>query len=180
MFSRPMLFVSVLAAAIGLPLGAVLLLGQSPAGSGVLVTDLRCEYLSDPLGIDVQKPRLSWMLNAAAGIRGQRAYRVLVAGSPALLQKDQGDLWDTGRVDGSDSIHVVYAGKALSSGQRVYWKVFLIRKDDIMAFAAIPSTSIRLPPLPTPGAPFSLTIASNCAGCVFSPSNLTKHSTSTT
>jgi hypothetical protein len=26
------------------------------------VTDLRCEYLKAPLGIDVEKPRLSWKL----------------------------------------------------------------------------------------------------------------------
>jgi alpha-L-rhamnosidase len=26
------------------------------------VTNLRCEYLEDPLGIDVAKPRLSWKL----------------------------------------------------------------------------------------------------------------------
>ena len=26
------------------------------------VTKLRCEYLGDPIGIDVVKPRLSWVL----------------------------------------------------------------------------------------------------------------------
>ena len=30
----------------------------------VTVTDLRCEYLTDPLGIDVPQPRLSWKLAA--------------------------------------------------------------------------------------------------------------------
>ena len=80
-------------------------------------------YLTNPLGIDVQKPRLSWTLNPAAGIRGQQAYRLLVATSPAALQKNQGDLWDSGRVASSQNTWVEYAGKALVSGQRAYWKV---------------------------------------------------------
>jgi alpha-L-rhamnosidase len=91
---------------------------MSPAVQG-----LRCEYLANPLGIDVAKPRLSWTLNAAAGIRSQQAYRVLVASSPATLQKDQGDLWDSGRVTSSQNTWVEYGGKPPVSGQRAYWKV---------------------------------------------------------
>ena len=53
----------------------------------------------------------------------QQAYRLLVATSPAALQKDQGDLWDSGRVASSQNTWVEYAGKALVSGQRAYWKV---------------------------------------------------------
>ena len=32
---------------------------------GPPVRALRCEYLTNPLGIDVQKPRLGWTLDAA-------------------------------------------------------------------------------------------------------------------
>jgi alpha-L-rhamnosidase len=35
----------------------------------VQITNLRCEYLSDPLGIDVAQPRLSWVLQSRQ--RGQ-------------------------------------------------------------------------------------------------------------
>jgi alpha-L-rhamnosidase len=84
---------------------------------------LRCEYLENPLGIDVEKPRLTWVL--AAGPRGRRqsAYRVLVAGSPETLQKDSGDLWDSGRISSSQSTFVVYEGRPPASGARCYWKV---------------------------------------------------------
>jgi Alpha-L-rhamnosidase N-terminal domain/Bacterial alpha-L-rhamnosidase concanavalin-like domain len=87
------------------------------------VQGLRCEYLSNPLGIDVLKPRLSWMVTPTPGARGQSAYRVLVASSPAILQKDQGDLWDSGRVASAQSTWVEYGGKELDSGRRAYWKV---------------------------------------------------------
>jgi alpha-L-rhamnosidase len=84
---------------------------------------LRCEYLKNPLGIDVEQPRLSWLI--AAGPRGQRqtAYQVLVASTPENLQRDQGDLWDSGKVESNQSVFVAYAGRPLVSGARCYWKV---------------------------------------------------------
>ena len=83
---------------IALPSGAALLFGGASERTDFSVQGLRCEYLSNPLGIDVQKPRLSWLLSPAANVRGQSAYRVLVASAPEILQKDRGDLWDSGRV----------------------------------------------------------------------------------
>jgi len=91
---------------------------------------LRCEYRVDPLGIDQQQPRLSWIV--AAGQRGQRqtAYQILVAGSQQSLQQDRGDLWDTGKVPGDETIGTAYGGKPLTSHQRCFWKVKVWDKDD--------------------------------------------------
>jgi alpha-L-rhamnosidase len=103
--------------------------GAAYAGSGqasVRPTDLRCEYLANPLGLDVPQPRLSWKLVAVdPGARGQRqtVYQVLVASTKALLDQEKGDLWDTGTVASNQSMHVVYAGKALASGMECFWKV---------------------------------------------------------
>lgn len=112
-----------LLALAALPFVAAALLANSPRSEGFGVHGLRCEYLSNPLGIDVLKPRLSWVLNPASGVRGQDAYRVLAASSPALLDKDQGDLWDSGRVASGETSWIEYGGKPLVSGQQVYWKV---------------------------------------------------------
>ncbi len=92
------------------------------------VANLRCEYLIDPLGIDVAKPSLSWKIEVGgqkSEDRGQRqtAYQVLVASSEELLKKETGDLWDSGKVDSEQSVHVEYAGKALTSRMRCFWKV---------------------------------------------------------
>lgn len=107
-----------------LALSACIVVGSGAAEEPAISAEgLRCEYLSNPLGIDVVKPRLSWTLNPASNVRGQSAYRVLVASSPVLLQNDQGDLWDSGRVVSEESTWIDYGGKNLSSGQRVYWKV---------------------------------------------------------
>lgn len=87
------------------------------------VAELRCEYRRDPAGIDVVRPRLSWILNSAKRGERQTAYQVLVASSPERLTAHQGDLWDSGRVASDSTIQVEYAGKALASRQRCYWSV---------------------------------------------------------
>jgi alpha-L-rhamnosidase len=84
---------------------------------------LRCEYLVNPLGIDVPRPRLSWELVSDRRADRQTAYQLLAAGSEAALAADRGDLWDTGRVASDQSLHLVYAGRSVSSGERVHWKV---------------------------------------------------------
>jgi len=93
--------------------------GESP--TSVSLTYLRCEYKVDPLGIDVRQPRLSWQLTADGRGVVQAAYHVRVAESEAGLAASP--IWDTGRVDSDQSIHVVYEGPALASARRYYWQV---------------------------------------------------------
>ena len=87
---------------------------------------LRCEYRTNPLGIDVAEPRLSWRAAAldpgARGLR-QSAYRILVASREADLNAAKGDLWDSGKVGSDESAHIVYRGKPLGSGARAFWRV---------------------------------------------------------
>jgi len=89
----------------------------------VTVGELRCEYLRDPLGLDVVKPRFSWILQSNQRNEVQKAYRVIVASSPGLLAKDQGDLWDSGKVLSDESAQVEYGGRSLTSRQSCWWKV---------------------------------------------------------
>ncbi|HOX57361.1 MAG TPA: family 78 glycoside hydrolase catalytic domain [Candidatus Paceibacterota bacterium] len=94
--------------------------------SAVVVGQLRCEYLEDPLGIDVMQPRLSWLLSADHRTergQAQSGYQVLVANSARELKAGGGDLWDSGKVASDKSIQVRYAGKPLISGQECFWKV---------------------------------------------------------
>ena len=101
------------------------------AESTVKLQNLRCEYLVDPLGIDRTEPRLSWNLVSQERGQLQTAYQVLVAASPELLARDQGDLWDSGKVTSDRSIQVEYAGKALASQTRCYWKVRVWDRDGV-------------------------------------------------
>ncbi len=101
----------------------------APHAAGV--ASLRCEYLADPLGIDVVKPRLSWVTADPTALRSpetsrglkQAAYQILVAATPELLANGQGDRWDSGKVESARSIHVEYAGMPLESRMACHWKV---------------------------------------------------------
>ncbi len=103
---------------------SLLLLTPFLPAQSVRPVQLKCEYQSAPLGLEVRKPRFSWALEAG-GRRGaaQGAYRILVASSLEALAKDQGDLWDTGKVTSSRTTQVVYEGAPLRSRQVCFWKV---------------------------------------------------------
>lgn len=83
---------------------------------------LTCEGLTNPPAIDVS-PRLSWALESNERGQAQTAYQILVASDRETLEADRGNLWDSGQTKGADSLNVAYAGKPLTSGATVHWKV---------------------------------------------------------
>ncbi len=101
-------------------LAAVLCLS---AGRATGATDLRCEYMTNPLGIDAVHPRLSWKLDSSSTNVMQRACHVLVASTREKLDANEGDLWDSRRKISREETGMVYAGRELSSGMQCFWKV---------------------------------------------------------
>jgi len=97
--------------------------GAGATENRVQVMKLRCEYLTDPLGIDVTRPRLSWISASEQRGEKQTAFQILVSSSRKNLADGNGDLWDSGKIDSDHSIQVVYRGKPLTSMMRCYWKV---------------------------------------------------------
>ncbi len=91
--------------------------------------DAFCEYLKDPLGIDETKPRLSWQLKSEERGQKQTAYQVIVSGSLKKLNNNNGDLWDSNKVESDQSVHIEYNGKPLESRMQCYWKVRIWDKD---------------------------------------------------
>ena len=90
---------------------------------------LRCEYRTDPLGIDAPKPRLSWIVASGRRAQRQTAYRIIVARDAKLLAKNKGDLWDTGKVKSDATAHIEYAGQKLKSHRMCHWKVCVWDRD---------------------------------------------------
>jgi len=105
--------------AVAQQVAPVQVLGLSPL-------DLHTEYRTNPLGIDTTAPRLSWILASSQRGQKQTAYQVLVSDEG----KDDGALWDTGKVASDDSTGVAYAGKPLESQGRYAWKVRVWDRDD--------------------------------------------------
>ncbi len=75
--------------------------------------NLKCEYLINPIGIDIQNPRLMW--NCDGGIK-QTAYRI-------VAKSDEKTVWDSGKVNFS-SMYAEYPYK-LKSRERIIWSVTL-------------------------------------------------------
>lgn len=94
--------------------------------SGMLPpADLKCEYRLDPLGVDSPRPRLGWIPQAAPGSRSQwqSAYQIIVASNPRDLSAENGDLWDSGKVQSDQQNQIEYEGKPLTSRADCFWKV---------------------------------------------------------
>lgn len=85
----------------------------------------RVEYLENPLGIDERRPRFSWLVESPRKGARQTAYRILVASGADKLAADEGDMWDTGKVESDQSAHIVYGGAELRSQSAYCWKVMI-------------------------------------------------------
>jgi len=92
------------------------------AATQLSVTNLRCEYKGNPVGIDVMNPRMSWELVSSERGTLQTDYEVRVASSIADFSKKK-LIWDSGKKNSDASIQVAYEGPALASAKRYYWQV---------------------------------------------------------
>jgi len=99
-------------------------------GDLIFPKDLRCEYAFNPLGVDTQNPRFSWVLESSERGEFQTAYQILVSSSKENINRDIGDMWDSGKVISNRSVNIVYKGRRLESERTYYWKVRCWDKDD--------------------------------------------------
>ncbi|UHG93516.1 glycoside hydrolase family 78 protein [Spirosoma oryzicola] len=83
--------------------------------------ELTCEHRTNPLGIAETKPRLSWKLSGKGRNLHQTAYQIQAATTPTFAGKSQ--VWNSQKVASDESVLRPYSGPALTSGQRVYWRV---------------------------------------------------------
>lgn len=80
-------------------------------------TNLRCEYLTDPIGLDTPQPRFYWVPQHSERGATQSAYQIVVT-------REGGEtVWDTGKVASPESTQIVYAGPALQSNTEYTWRV---------------------------------------------------------
>jgi alpha-L-rhamnosidase len=86
------------------------------------IDGLKCEYLTNPLGIDAVHPRLTWMMDDTRHGAMQSAYQVSIGTDSVPLTKDIANTWKTSKVLSANS-RVVYAGKALQPFTKYYWRV---------------------------------------------------------
>lgn len=84
---------------------------------------LRCDGQAEPLAVADQSPEFSWTDDASStALRGvrQSAYQVRVTAAGAIGQPF---LWDTGKIESSQTLGVVYRGLTLEAGHAYTWQV---------------------------------------------------------
>ena len=93
-------------------------LGKPSTPAGLLVNGV-----SQPLAVDRDAIRFTWMSKDATRGETQTAYQILVSSSIAGLAAGTADWWASGKVDSDKSASVEYRGKALPAAARFWWKV---------------------------------------------------------
>ncbi len=117
------------------------LLGQAAGlpGAELRVANPRCEYLTNPIGVDEPKPRLSWEPVSLGWEQRQTSYQIQACGSPQDLQLGIRSVWDSGRVRSPRCAQVEYGGPAMKPGQRLWWRVRLWDRDERPGSWSVPS-----------------------------------------
>lgn len=87
--------------------------------------ELKCEYKTNPTGIDEKHPRFSWITKCESYNSFQTAYRIIIASSIQRLLIREGDIWDSGKVISSDSTLIKFNGHPLHSNKTYFWQVMI-------------------------------------------------------
>ncbi len=82
----------------------------------------------NPIGTD-NLPYFGWYVSDPDDNEIQSAYQLLIASSISVLDSNNGDVWDSGKVNSRKQNYVHSEGKPLSAATRYYWKVRTWDKD---------------------------------------------------
>lgn len=83
------------------------------------ITDVRCEYKVNPIGLGIPHPRISWKLESDQRGARQLAYQIVVSAD----EPGNEVLWDSGKVMSDASIQIELDSMACESGKRYYYRV---------------------------------------------------------
>ncbi|PJJ08520.1 alpha-L-rhamnosidase-like protein [Flavobacterium sp. 1] len=91
---------------------------------------LRCEMTENPLAVIENQPRLSWQLVSKEQNVTQSAYEILVASTEERLKKNEGDVWNSGKVVSNKNLQISYSGISLKNESKYFWKVKVWNQKD--------------------------------------------------
>ena len=87
-----------------------------PMAAKTGIKDLRVENMSNPLGLNTDKPRFSWQITSDKKDVIQTAYQIVVS-------NDGGEVWNSGKVASAEQLWIPYQGQQLKSGTFCTWRV---------------------------------------------------------
>lgn len=92
------------------------------AQSSPKIINLKCEYLVNPIGVDVEQPRLSWQIDDDRKGAKQTAYQIFVGTDSAEVAGGKGTEWSTSKINSYSQL-VKYNGKELTPFTVYFWRV---------------------------------------------------------
>ena len=96
----------------------------------VAPVELKCEYKTNPTGIDEKNPRFSWITKYEGCNSFQTAYRIIIASSIQRLLIKEGDVWDSGKVTSPESTLIKFNGDPLHANKTFCWQVMSWNEKD--------------------------------------------------
>lgn len=93
-----------------------------PANKPTMPENLLVEYQSNPIGIDYI-PQLSWQITSGMDNVLQSAYHLQIASSEEGLTAGKADVWDSGKVESSQSTGIFIEKLPLKSRTKYFWRV---------------------------------------------------------
>lgn len=111
---------------------------QSDKANTLSIHETRVEYLENPEGIDVLRPRFSWILKGEGRNRLQSAYQIVVASSKENLSEGNYTIWDSGKIVSNQTNQIEYDGVPLASCTKYFWQVRVWDESDMVSTWSIP------------------------------------------
>lgn len=99
------------------------LVSYAQAAPALQPAKLTCEYRENPLGISTDAPRFSWTLKGDGQNQWQSAYEIVVTGPAKQI------VWQSGKVNSAENLHITYAGRPLQPFTRYTWQVKVYDQD---------------------------------------------------
>lgn len=109
----------IVAAVLIFPLSWISLMAAPRA----VITDLRCEHLVRPLGIDAANPRFTWRFDGVKGDFHQQSYQIEIDTDSLRLVKGKAGVWVSPRTESRLPLAVYSGDVSLKSHTRYYWRV---------------------------------------------------------
>jgi alpha-L-rhamnosidase len=89
--------------------------------SNLSVSQLKCNGMVNPAGTG-NIPDFSWILKSDKRGQIQTAYQIIIS-SYRQMSKKTGYIWDTGKIQSSESAWISYNGPKLIPGKEYFWKI---------------------------------------------------------
>ncbi|MBW6537345.1 MAG: family 78 glycoside hydrolase catalytic domain, partial [Mariniphaga sp.] len=113
----------------------VMFLSSCTSPDDTEISGLTVEYLTNPLGIDVEQPRFSWKIFSDERDVKQVAYQIIVGESLNEVKKENGFVWDSGKITGRETVNGEYIGNPLQSNTKYFWRVSVWLDDEISVWS---------------------------------------------